>query len=312
VALKWLGFIRSMKRTGPFPFLCAATCLAAVNVLHGATFNVPPPAALSIALGASGAKITYRGATNFQFLLEVSSDLTGWSLLASNVATNAVMTFLDAPAMDQRARYYQAVSLKTPFLYQGTFSGGQRGGFLLLARTNNRATFFAVNTTSATWRGEYTNGLALAEDGAACGSYLASAPGCLSLTPTNTILGRFTNSAQVVGTLTGVQKANSGVFSGAAGLYSGPILGSYPGSAKVLLCPDGTLAFYRSGSSSPPLEGQVSSMKIDGIVDFYLQTGLYPHITGQFAAAARTFSLTIHEKGGLVSTVNLTLNEPLF
>jgi hypothetical protein len=301
-----------MKRVGPSLFPCAAVYLAAINVLAGATFNLPPPASLSIKPEASGARITYRGATNFQFLVEVSSDLLGWSLLASNVATNAAMTFVDAPATGQRARYYQAVSLKTPLLYQGTFSGGQRGGFLLLARTNNRATFFAVNTTSSSWRGEYTNGLALAEDGSACGSYLASAPGCLLLTPTNTISGKFTNSTQVAGTLSGVQKPNNGIFSGAAGLYSGPIVGSYPGSAKMLLCPDGTLAFYRSGSSSPPLEGQVSSMKGDGIVDFYLQTGLYPHITGQFATAARTFTLTIHEKNGLVSTVNLTLSEPLF
>ena len=83
MALEWLCFSRSMKRVGPSLFPCAAVYLAAINALPAATFNLPPPASLSIKPEASGARITYRGATNFQFLVEVSSDLLGWSLLAS-------------------------------------------------------------------------------------------------------------------------------------------------------------------------------------------------------------------------------------
>jgi len=287
--------------------------LSLAGTMSSASYNVPAPASLSVTSSVGGASITYRGATNFQFLIQVSSNWVTWSMLSSNLTTNQVMTIVDAKATNQPARFYKAVSLVTPFLYQGTFSGSEQGKFLLFARTNNQATFIGINTLATHPRGEFANALDVAEDGNSCGTYLAGAPGCLLLTASNTISGKFTNAtSHVAGTLTGTQKANSGIFNGAAGLYSGTVPAPHSGSAKLLLCPDGTAAFYRTDSPNGRNDGQVWLMPSSGIVDVYLSSSTKMHLLGQFTRATRTFSLIIHELDDVPSQVNLTLSVPLF
>ena len=77
-------------------FLAAG--LAVPGALSGASFNVPPPASLSVTSAPTGARVTYRGATNFQYLVQASTNWLNWSLLASNIATNQAITFTDTQA----------------------------------------------------------------------------------------------------------------------------------------------------------------------------------------------------------------------
>jgi hypothetical protein len=127
----------------------AALVLGMPDTLPAATYNVPNPASLSLTSMVGGARMTYRGATNFRFLVQSSTDWTSWSLVASNVATNRTMAVRDNSAGSFPERYYRAVTLKTSLFYQGTFSGGEAGNFVLFARTNNQVTFLGVNTTRA-------------------------------------------------------------------------------------------------------------------------------------------------------------------
>jgi hypothetical protein len=302
-----------MKTCGPLLWLGAAAGLWMPGASSAATFNVPPPASLSITSGPGGIRITCRSATNFQLLLEGCSDWSAWSLVASNVATNQTMTFFDPQAANRPMRFYRAASLTTPFLYQGTFSGTEQGGFILLARTNATAVFIGLNTTTGHRRGEYAGSLIVSSNDMACGTFIAGVPGCLTLTPSNTLSGRFTNTvSRQTGTVTGGQKANVGIFSGAAGVYTGTVPAPHSGNAKLLLCPDGSFAFYRTDSYTGKNDGAVSSMTTASIVDAYFNGSTLVHLLGSFNRTARTFSLTIHEADELPSPFTMTLNEPLF
>lgn len=284
----------------------ASLCIAAV----AATFDVPPPAFLSATSTSGGMKISYRGATNFQFLIQSSSNLINWSLLASNVATNQVITFVDAQATNQPARFYKALSLTTPFFYQGTFSSVEQGAFILFARTNRTATFLGVNTLRR--RGEYLNALMVGTDNVGCGNFILNEPGCLLLTSSNTLSGAFTNAQHQTGTITGVQKANTGIFNGAAGFYTGTVSSPHSGNAQLLLCPDGSFALYRTDSYTGKNDGTVSSMNSSGIVDAYFNGSTLVHVLGSFDRSSRTFGLTIHEADELPSLLMMTLSQPLF
>jgi len=254
-------------------------------------------------------KITYRGATNFQFLLQSCSNLPNWSLLASNVATNQTMTFIDSPLTNSPRRFYRAVSLPTPFLYQGTFSGIDLGSFILFARTNGAVTFAGLNTTSH--RGEYAT-LTVASNSVGCGTFIAGVPGCLALN-SNAVSGSFTNTtSHQTGTVTGLQKSNTGLFNGAAGLYAGTISDVHSGVAKILLCPDGSLAFYRTDSYTGKNDGAITSMTSMNLVDSYLNGSTLVHMTGSFDRPSRTFSLVIQEADEFVTTFSLALSESLF
>jgi hypothetical protein len=258
-------------------------------------------------------RIFCRGATNFQFLVEGCSNWLDWSLVASNVATNQTMISFDPQAPNRPMRFYRAASLMTPFLYQGAFSGAEQGGFILLTRTNATALFMGVNTTTGHRRGEYVNSLVVDSNDAACGTFIAGVPGCLVLTSSNTLSGRFTNTlSRQTGTVTGAQKANVGIFSGAAGVYAGTVPAPHSGTAKLLLCPDGSFAFYRTDSYTGKNDGAVSSMTVASLVDAYFNGSTLVHVTGSFNRTARTFSLTIHEADELPSPLTMTLSEPLF
>src|SRR5688572_27913287 len=139
-----------------------AASLWCVNELSAATFNIPTPATLSLKATQGGMRVTYRGATNFQYLLQTSSNLQSWSLFSSNIATSPSLSFLDSQT-NRPARFYKASTLPTPFVYQGTNSGSENGAFLLLVRTNNSTVFMGVNLTQTPLhnkRGEYTTALA--------------------------------------------------------------------------------------------------------------------------------------------------------
>jgi hypothetical protein len=305
-----------MKGRAPWLLYSAVVVMIISGVVsHGASFNVPPAASLSLTSAPGGVKIVYRGATNFQFLIQSCTNWEGWTLLASNVVTNSTMTFVDTQSTNRRARFYRAVSLRTPFLYRGTFSGSEQGSFILLARTNNSTVFMGVNTTSTHRRGEYATALAIDSNNVACGNYIANVSGCLRLITSNTVTGTFTNSASQTGTLSGIQKANVGLFAGGAGLYTGTISDLHSGTARILLCPDGTYAFYRTDSYTGKNDGAVTNMTLlanNGVVDTYLNGATQVHLTGSFDRQTRVFSLVIHEVDEFVTSFTLTLSELLF
>ena len=284
------------------------------GALSAATFNVPKPASLSATSTAGGMRLTYRGATNFQYQILVSSNLQSWTILSSNVAVSQALTNLDTQATNKPMRFYKAASLRTPFFYQGTYSGtasGGSGGYILFARTNGSLTFLGVSPGNGFKRGEYANSLVVGSNDLTCGTYVSGAPGCLQFA-SNTLTGKFTN-APFTGTLTGIQKANLGLFNGAAGRYTGPVTDGHTGSATLLLCPDGAFAFYRTDNDTGKNDGGVSSMNTDRTVDVYLSGSTALHLTGSFNTQTRTFSLLIHEEAGApLSLITMTLAEPLF
>ncbi len=279
--------------------------------LSAATFNVPTPATLSLKATQGGMRVTYRGATNFPYLLQTSSNLQSWSLLSSNIATSTNVTFLDAQT-NRPARFYKATTLPTPFFYRGTNFGGENGAFLLLVRTNRSTVFMGVNLTMGHKRGEYTTALAVDTNGLTCGPYILGTVGCLQLTSSNTIAGRLTNTVNLqTSTVTGTQRANVGNYSGYAGIYSGNVSG-HDGPALLLLCPDGSLAFYRIDGNNE--DGAVSTMNPQfDTVDTYLNgaSAVYFHVTGTFQRANRTFNLIIHENDGSISNLSMTLVESI-
>jgi hypothetical protein len=296
-----------MKSFGPWLVLGTLSC-----VLPAATFNVPAPASLSLTSAPGGMRIIYRGATNFLYSIHATSNLVNWATLSSGVATNRVMTFTDSQSTNRPARFYRAVSMPTPLMYQGTFSGSETGAFVLLARTNNTTVFMGVNLTPAHRRGEYIDSMVAQDDGSACGAFIAGAPGCLLLTLSNSISGKFTNSSQATGTVSGIQRANVGSYSGLGGIYSGTVSAPHSGNAKILLSPDGSFAFYRQDSATGKNSGAVSFLPPNGIVDAYLDGSVVLHVQGSYNRVNRRFSLTIHELDGLISTVTLNLSEPMF
>jgi hypothetical protein len=293
-------------------FSFAATVWCA-NDLMAAAFNIPTPATLSLKATQGGMRVTYRGATNFQYLVQTSSNLQNWSLLSSNVATNPAVSFLDSQT-NRQARFYKAASLRTPLLYRGTNFGGELGGFVLLARTNNSTVFMGVNLTQSSAhnkRGEYTTALTVDSNNVICGTYILGAPGCLQITPSNTLSGKFTNGLQLTGTTSGTLRPNTGPYNGYAGIYSGTVQG-HDGPAVLLLCPDGLLAFLRTDGNKD--DGTVSVMGNNDTVDAYLNgaSAVYFHVTGSFQRLNRTFSLIIHEQDGSISTVAMNMTESLF
>jgi hypothetical protein len=286
-----------------------AASLWCVNALTAATFNIPTPATLSLKATQGGMRVTYRGATNFQYLLQTSSNLQSWSLLSSNIATSTNVAFLDSQT-NRPARFYKATSLPTPFLYQGTNFGSENGAFILLVRTNNSTVFMGVNLTLGHKRGEYTTALTVDNSNMTCGTFILGAPGCLSLTSSN-ISGKFTNTqSHIAGTVTGKQKANVGAYNGLAGIYGGTVSQPHDGPALLLLCPDGSMAFYRGDGNR--IDGAVDVMTPQGNVDAYLSGSVIMHVTGSFDTINRVFSLIIHETDGLISTLTMTMSEPLF
>ena len=281
---------------------------------QAATFNVPAAASLSLTSAPGGMRVVYQGATNFKYQVHVSSNLTTWSLLASKVATNRATAIIDAPSTNRPMRFYKASSLVTPFFYQGTFSGSERGAFILLARTNASVVFMAVTTNRN--RGEYVTNVVVAGDSSACGTFIVGAPGCYQFTVSNTITGRFTNGSSAIGTLSGVQKANLGNYSGYAGLYSGNVLAPHNGPARILLCPDGSYAFYRTDNSTGRKDGGVAvgALPAEGpaTVDVWLSDFSPIHVQGSFNKASKVFNLQIHEPDNTISLATLTFTEPVF
>ena len=289
-----------------------AASLWCVNALSAATFNIPTPATLSLKATQGGMRVTYRGATNFPYLLQTSSNLQSWSLLSSNIATSTNVTFLDSQT-NRPAHFYKATTWPAPFFYRGTNFGAENGAFVLMVRTNGATVFMGVNVTTTHKRGEYTTALVVNTNGATCGTFILGTQGCLQLT-SSTITGRLTNTVNLLqtSTVTGTQRANAGNYSGYAGIYSGTVSG-HDGPALLLLCPDGSLAFYRSDGNKD--DGAVSAMNPQGdLVDAYLNgaSAVYFHVTGTFQRATRSFNLIIHENDGTISSVTLNLSEAVF
>jgi hypothetical protein len=285
-----------------------AASLWCANALSAAAFNIPTPATLSLRATQGGMRITYRGATNFPYSVHTSSNLQSWSVFTNSVALTTNLIFFD-PVTNRPARFYKASSFQSPFFYRGTNSGAENGAFILLVRTNNSTVFMGVNLTTGHKRGEYTTALTVDTNGLTCGTYILGAPGCLSLTLSNTITGKFTNaSTSATGTVTGTQRANVGPYNGYAGIYSGNVSG-HDGPALLLLCPDGSMAIYRTDGNRN--DGAVSMMNPQGdIVDAYLNGSVILHVTGTFQRATRTFNLIIHETDGTVSSLSMALSEP--
>ena len=161
-----------------------------------------------------------------------------WSGLLTNLCTNPVMNFSET---NRPTRLYKAASLKTPLLYQCSFSGNENGEFMLFVRVNDTAALVGFN--SALQQGAFANALAIGTNNQFCGTILPNRTGCLSFT-SNSVSGSLSNGATRVGTITGVLKSNSGPFQNSAGIYSGTLTSGCLGTLKAIFASDGTLFIY--------------------------------------------------------------------
>jgi hypothetical protein len=285
---------------------------------RAATFNVPAPASLSVTSSPSGKRVIYQGATNFKYRVMVSSNLNSiWSLLSSNVSTTPTISIVDSASTNRPMRLYKANSLVTPFFYKGTFSGAGGGGgsssgsFIVLARTNNTTVFMANNPGQL--RGEYSTNLVVTQaDDSAYGSFILGTTGRLQFA-SNMIWGQFTNnSTGTTGTLSGLQSANVGDFSGYAGIYFASTITGHGGTARILLCPDGSFAFYRTDTITGINDGAFDVLNVTGSTDIYLSGSGFKHVLGQFDWINKRFTVNIHELDNSQSFATLNFTEPVF
>jgi hypothetical protein len=240
----------------------------------GADFNVPFQPRLSLTRGINNSTVTYRGQTNFQYIIYVSSNATTWSSLLTNVCTSSVMNHSDT---NRPIRFYKAAALKTPLLYQCTFSGIENGQFIIFVRTNDTA--MLVGFISGV-QGAFENSLLIGADNRVCGTIFANRTGCL-LFSSNSVSGSLSNGATRTATVSGLLKSNSGPFQTAAGVYSGTYSLSCDGTIKGILAPDGTLFFYTVNSFSAATDGGIVGVNGDGSFSLATTGGSYStHYTG--------------------------------
>jgi hypothetical protein len=242
-------------------WLCVlAICLVECGgVVLGASFNEPGVSAqLSLVRSNNGAiRITYQGQTNFQYVIQASSNLVNWSSISTNVMSNGPVSFLDNPATNFPRRFYAAITLKTPMFYFGINSGPEAGKFLLMIRTNNLGTLFAFNTARS--RGERMTNMQFDATGRYCGPLFANASGCLQVTTTN-LIGTYTNTANGIGSMSATNRNNFGIFRTVAGLYSTSFTGGgvCPGTIQALVSADGEMFFYIINASGTYTDAAVA------------------------------------------------------
>src|SRR5437899_6539827 len=113
---------------------CAAAGLLLSTGAFSADFNLPSAPSLALTRGSNTTSVTYRGQTNFQFILYASSNSTSWTGLVTNLCTNSQMAFSET---NRPIRFYKATSLKTPLIFTCTNDGPQNAAFAIFARTND-------------------------------------------------------------------------------------------------------------------------------------------------------------------------------
>ncbi len=219
--------------------------------------------------------VTYRGDTNFQYVLQVSSNGVSWNPLLTNLATTQPMNYFDAQWSSNRSRLYKATAFKTPFMYQGTFSGGigDRGGFMMFLRTNNTITFIGTNISQRV--GEYGNGIMVVTNGTFCTNLNVGAICCTF--SSNTVSGSFTNPLNRVSPLTGTQKPNVGAFRSYAGYYTGSYTGdSCSGTIEALVSADGTFFLSARDSTNGKIDGGFNQLNVAPGMGFTVDTVSQP------------------------------------
>src|SRR5439155_17078273 len=147
--------------------LTAAAVLSLARVALSADFNLPSAPSLSLVRGSNTTTVTYRGQTNFQFILYASSNSTSWSGLVTNLCTSPQMTFSET---NRPVRFYKAASLKTPLIYQCSFSGADSGSFMLFARTNDTLALVGYSTSGT--HGEFADPLPIGTNNLYAGNLL--------------------------------------------------------------------------------------------------------------------------------------------
>jgi hypothetical protein len=274
-------------------WLCVlAICLVECGGVVGASFNEPGVSAqLSLIRSNNGAvRITYQGQTNFQYVIQASSNLVNWSSISTNVMSNGPVSFVDNPATNFPRRFYSATTLKTPMFYFGTNSGPEAGKFLLMIRTNNVGTLFAFNT--ARNRGERMLTMQFDSDGRYCGPLFTFASGCLQVSATN-VIGTYTNTLNQTGSLSGTNRYNFGGFRNAAGLFTASFSGAgvCPGTIQALVSADGAILFYVASTSGAYTDASVAqAMSGNGSFGDPNPPANSIHITGTLSANAATIS----------------------
>jgi len=212
---------------------------------QSADFNLPIQPSLSLTHGVSNTTITYRGQTNYQYILYGSTNSTTWVVVVSNLCTNPQMNSSDP---NRPNRFYKATSWKMPQIYECTLSWADMGSFLLFARTNDTVALLGTTSMSP---GEYANSLPIGINNRYAGALLTGRTGLLSFT-SNTVSGSLSNGTSRTGAIAGALKANSGIFQGSAGIYTGSLSGACGGTIRLALCADGTLYLYISDNGAAP------------------------------------------------------------
>jgi len=260
---------------------CAAAVLLVSGAAFSADFNLPSAPSLSLTRGSNTMTVTYRGQTNFQFILYASSNSTSWTGLVTNLCTSPQMTVSET---NRPIRFYKATSLKTPLIYQCSFSGIDSGSFMLFARTNDTVALVGYSTSGT--HGEFADPLPIGASNRYAGNLLASRTGLLILS-SNNVSGSVSNGASRTGNIGGVLKPNVGPFQNSAGLYSGTYSDACFGTLKGVLAADGTFILFVSDTTGVT-DGGIIRINSNG--SFTVATLRGSHYTGTLNPATRTMT----------------------
>jgi len=258
-----------------------AAVLTLARVAFSADFNLPSAPSLSLTRGGATSIVTYHGQTNFQFILYASSNSTSWNGLLTNLCTSPQMTFSET---NRPIRFYKATSLKTPLIYQCSFSGADSGSFMLFARTNDSLALVGYSTSGT--HGEFADPLPVGTNNLYAGNFLASRTGTLILT-SNSVSGTVTNGPAQSARINGILKPNVGPFQASAGLYSGTYSDACFGTLKAILAADGTFILFVSDNTGVT-DGGLIGINSNG--SFTVATLRGSHYTGTLNQSSRTIT----------------------
>ena len=291
----------------------AGAVLLFCSAAFSADFNLPSAPLLSLTRGSNNTTVTYRGQTNFQFILYASSNSTSWIGLVTNLCTNAQMTVSET---NRPTRFYKATSFKTPLIFTCTNEGPQNGAFAIFARTNDTFALVGYTASSAvvTGRGEFSNSLSIGNDNTFTGTVLAGRAGILQFT-SNRISGTVTNGGTSAnGRVSGNLTPDVGQLQAASGFYSGSFSGSCIGTLKAIVTADGTIFLFINDNIAGPDGGSAPilsnfSFTVVGV------RGVGPHFTGTVNPVTKSISgQYIHGQcdGIGVGTFTMTRQEKVF
>ncbi|HEY0455194.1 MAG TPA: hypothetical protein VGE41_02400 [Verrucomicrobiae bacterium] len=267
----------NLKAISALIFFTYASFLCAPR-LQADPFNVPAPPLLSIIRSNSGVvRLNYEVQTQFWYVVRASSNGLNWTSLFTNISPVASSNYVDTGAVTNSRRFYSAIALKTPRIFEGVVNGaGELGGFLLYIRTNNVATLLGYDSNRTI--GLKQDGITIGSDGLWCGPLIGSLSICTNVS-SNKFGGFFSTSTGTPWNCACNVEPSLGSFQRQAGWFSGNWgAGGCSGTIQAILCPNGTIYFFLADADGVHTDGYFGTVLGNAFGPIAFPSGM--HITG--------------------------------